>query len=350
ESYIVGIFAGGQPLGNGFYAPPGVDPTSDVITSTARTLAGNPFRSDDPIVANGVHQFRRFKSPIEIPLGGKTPIFWVQGLTDALFTAMEAVQIYNKVRASDPHYPIKLFFGDFGHDYAAERVDEWDHAHDLMNAFLDHYLRPETATPAPHFDVTATITRCLNPDAPMEVVTAADWVSLHPKRTAFASTEPAWTTSEPIGQEGLATDPVTGATIPTPFSYRGCRKMSPASTDPTVASWSFALAEPVVLLGAPVVDLTYLTTAPDTQLHVRLWDVAGDGAVQGLVTRGVYRSLDGPGEGLRARFQIAANGYRFAAGHVLKVEVTANDAPYSQRSNVPAAVRIDRMEITLPVR
>jgi predicted acyl esterase len=88
----------------------------------------------------------------------------------------------------------------------------------------------------------------------------------------------------------------------------------------------------------------------DTELMVRIWDVASDGSVQGLVTRGAYRSLDGPGEGLAARFQIAANGYRFAAGHSLKLEVTANDAPYYQPSNVPAAVRIDAIELLLPTR
>ena len=350
ESYITGVFAGGQPLGNGFYAPPGVDSTSDVIVSTARTLAGNPFLAIDPIVIGGVHQFRFFKSPIEITLGGETPIFWVQGLTDALFTAMEPLQIYNKVRASDPRYPIKLFFGDIGHDYAAERVDEWDAAHVLMNSFLDYFLRPEDALPAPAFDVTATITRCLNPEAPAEFVNAPDWTSIHPGLMTLSSTQAAWTFSQPIGLEGIETDPVTGATIASPISYKGCRRMSPASTDPTVASWSFPLSADLVLLGSPVVDLTYLTTAPDTQLMVRIWDVTGDGATQGLVTRGAYRSLDGPGLGLSARFEIAANGYRFPAGHVLKVEVTANDAPYFQPSNVPAAVSIDRIAVTLPTR
>jgi len=115
-------------------------------------------------------------------------------------------------------------------------------------------------------------------------------------------------------------------------------------------AWSFPLSEDLVLIGAPVVDLTYLTTAPDTQLMVRMWDVAGDGSVQGLVTRGAYRAIDGPGAGLSARFEIAPNAYRFRAGHSLKLEVTANDAPYFQPSNVPAAVAIDRMELVLPTR
>jgi hypothetical protein len=350
ESYITGIFAAGQPIANGYYAPPGME--SDVILPTVRTLAGNPFPSDDPIVKRGVHEFRFFKSPIEIELSpdGETPIFWVQGLTDALFTALEAVQIYNQVRSERPGYPIKLFLGDLGHDYAAERVDEWAYAHERMNAFLDYYLRPGSGAPAPVFDVTATVTRCLNHDDPKEAVTASDWRSLHPGRTSFVSAVPGFTTSEPAGAEGFATDPVSGATLATPFSYRGCRRMSPASTDANVASWSFALASSVVLLGAPVIALVYSTSAPDTELNVRLWDVAADGSVQGLVTRGTYRSLDGPGADLTARFQIAANGYRFAAGHLLKVEVAANDAPYHQASNVPAAVRVDRMEIVLPTR
>jgi predicted acyl esterase len=350
ESYLVGLFAAGQPLGNGFYAPPGVDPTSDVVVSTARSLAGNPFLAADPIVANGVHQFRFFKSPIEIPLDGVIPIFWVQGLTDPLFTGLHALQIYNKVRAFDSAYPVKLFFGDIGHDYAAERVDEWDEAHLLMNAFLDYYLRPEANLPAPIFDVTAAITRCLDPDSPAELVNASDWSSLHPSRVTFSSSAPGWTFSEPLGREGLATDPVTTATIASPIAYKGCRKMSPATTDPTVASWTFPLAEDLVLMGSPVVDVTYMTSAPDTQLMVRIWDVAGDGSVQGLVTRGAYRSLDGPGVGLGARFQIAPNGYRFAAGHSLKLEVTANDAPYFQPSNVPAAVAIDHIDLDLPTR
>jgi hypothetical protein len=71
--------------------------------------------------------------------------------------------------------------------------------------------------------------------------------------------------------------------------------------------------------------------------------------VQGLVTRGTYRSVDGPGTGLTARFQIAPNGYRFPAGHTVKLEVTANDAPYYQQSNVPAVVRVDAVRLTLPL-
>jgi predicted acyl esterase len=69
-----------------------------------------------------------------------------------------------------------------------------------------------------------------------------------------------------------------------------------------------------------------------------------------LVTRGVYRAVDGPGTALHARFEIAPNGYRWPAGHTLKIEVTSNDAPYYQPSNFPGAVMIDAMTLTLPTR
>jgi predicted acyl esterase len=102
-------------------------------------------------------------------------------------------------------------------------------------------------------------------------------------------------------------------------------------------------------MGGPVVDVRFTTTAPDTELNVRLWDVAPDGSAQGLVTRGTYRSLDSPGTEHRARFQIAPQGYRFPAGHRIKLEVAANDAPYYQQSNVPALVQVAGVELTLPL-
>jgi predicted acyl esterase len=104
------------------------------------------------------------------------------------------------------------------------------------------------------------------------------------------------------------------------------------------------------MLGAPAIDVTYATAAPDVEIAVRLWDVDPATGTQALVTRGVYRSLDGPGTGLHARFEIAPNGYRFAAGHTIKIEMTANDAPYYQPSNIPAIVLISTARIELPSR
>jgi hypothetical protein len=349
ESYLVGLYAAAQPLGNGYIAPPGVDPTAEVTLSTLRTLLGNPFLRNDPIVANTITQYGTYKSARGIPIDGVIPIFWVQGLTDPLFTAFHAVQAANALRAFDPAYPITLFFGDLGHDYASERVDEWDAAHVAMNAFLDHYLTGAGSTPAS--DVTAAVTRCFNFEAPMELVTAPTWTALTPSQRTWTLPGPKVTTSAGPSVVGVLSDPVTQASITqNPLSYRGCRKIDSRTADPNAATWTINLSNPVTMLGPPVVDVTFTTVAPDVELAVRLWDVDPATGIQALVTRGVYRSLAGPGAGLHARFQLAPNGYRWLAGHRIKLEITGNDAPYFQPSNVPAVIVISVARLSLPTR
>lgn len=349
QSTLVGLYAAAQPLGNGFVAPPLIDPSADITTSTLRTLAGNPFPSTDPIVAATIKEFATYKSARGITPDGIVPIMWVQGLTDPLFTALHPLHAVNALRAIDPAYPIKVFFGDLGHDYAAERVDEWDAAHELTNAFLDHYLTG--AGPVPTFDVTAAVTRCFNHDAPMELVTASTWPALTPSEQTWTFRGPKTTTSAGPSLVGILSDPVTQASVTqNPLSYKGCRKIDARIPDLNAATWSAAAADNVTMLGAPVIDLTYATTAPDIELAVRLWDVDPATGQEALVTRGVYRSLDGPGARLRAVFQLAPNGYRWLTGHRIKIEVTANDAPYFQPSNVPAIVMISATRLSLPTR
>jgi predicted acyl esterase len=343
---VAALYAAGSS--SGFFSPPGVDPDADIFTSTARLELGNPFPQTDPLVARGVRD-QKFKSPITTAPQGRVPIFYVQGLTDPLFPATEALQIRNLVRRADPTYPIKLFLGDLGHDYTAQRQDEWDLAHAQMSEFVDHYLRPDRTPQAPSFDVGATVTRCLDHDAPMRFVSAPTWDALQPEHVTFTSAQGGTTLSDTPGPAGAASDPITTATLPLPGAYHGCRIMRPSQPDPTVVTYAFPIDADTVLMGGPTIDVTFATTAPDTQLHARLWDVAGDGSAQGLVDRGTFRSLDAPGSGLHARFQLTPQGYRFPAGHTLKVEITANDVPYFQQSNVPAVVQVAGMTITLPL-
>lgn len=347
QSTVMGLLAAGTAAG--FFGNPGVDDQSDIYVDTARLLAGNPYRHEEPIVARGEHVYRRFKSPLLTPPQGRVPIFWVQGLTDPLFPGQEAIQVLDMVRATDPTYPFKLFLGDVGHDYTAQRQDEWDLARAEMNAFLDHFLRPDRTPTAPAYDVTSTVTRCLNPTDPMTVVTAPIYDGLHPTHATFTSTAAGVTVSTPPSRSAIATDPITTATLPLPGAYKGCRTVSPARLDETAVTYDFPVGDDLTMLGGPVVSVPFATTAPDTQLHVRLWDVAPGGSVQGLVTRGVYRSLDGPGLALSATFQLQTQGYRFAAGHTIRVEVSGNDFPYHSTSNIPAVVRVQGLTLTLPI-
>lgn len=343
---IAGLYAAGSAAG--FFSPPAVDPDADIVTNTVRLELGNPFPQADPLVARGVAD-QTFKSPITTPPQGRVPIFYVQGLTDPLFPATEALQIRNLVRGVDPDYPIKVALGDVGHDYTAQRQDEWDLLHRMMNDFVDHYLRPDRTPAPPAFDVGSTVTRCLDHDAPVRFETAPTWDGLQPAHVTFTSASGGTTLSDTPGPAGAASDPITTATLPLPGAYRGCRIMRPAAIDPTVVTYLFDVDQDLVLMGGPVIDVEFSTTAPDTQLFARVWDVAADGSAQGLVDRGAYRSVDPPGRGHRARFQLTPQGYRFPAGHKIKVEVTANDFPYFQQSNVPAVVQVAGISFTLPL-
>jgi predicted acyl esterase len=346
HSTLAGLLAIGNVSGH--FAPPGVDPTSDIVVDATRVLAGNPFPRTDPIIARSLEVYRELKSPITVTPQGRVPVFWVHGLTDPLFPASEALTVMHAVEAASPGYPFQLFLGDFGHDYTGQRADEWAVAIEAMNAFVDHHLRPDRTPQAPAFDVTATITRCLDRDAPMRVVSAPTWHDLHPHHLVLSSEESGETTTLVAGPAAFATDPITTATLPLPRSYPGCRIMRPSEADPTAVTYEFAVDEDLVLMGGPVVEVPFTVSAPDVPLSVRVWDVAPDGSAQGLVTRGTYRVAEGPGDGT-ARFQLQPQGYRFPAGHRIKVEVVANDAPYYQQSNVPAVVQVHGLELILPL-
>ncbi len=137
---IAGTIAGlyGAGARSGFYSPPGVDADSDITTNSARLLAGNPFAQSDPLVSRGIEVYRGFKSPLTTAPQGRVPVYLVQGFTDPLFPAMEALQVLNMLKATDKAYPVKLFLGDFArlHRAAAGRVGRSAPAHERLHGPL----------------------------------------------------------------------------------------------------------------------------------------------------------------------------------------------------------------------
>ena len=125
---------------------------------------------------------------------------------------------------------------------------------------------------------------------------------------------------------------------------------TPSEDAPGTASYRFpaATGDGYTLLGAPtiVAELGLTGERDIAQVAVRLWDVAPGGASQTLVARGLYRPS---GRGTEV-FQLHPNGWRFAPGHVPRLELVGHDAPYSRPSNAPYEVEVRRLELRLPVR
>jgi hypothetical protein len=95
------------------------------------------------------------------------------------------------------------------------------------------------------------------------------------------------------------------------------------------------------------VDLA--VTGEHAYIAARLVDVDPASSTKTLVARGLYR-LDPAAPDGRQTFQLNANGWHFAAGHVPRLELLGRDAPYARPSNGTFAIAVSNLELQLPVR
>jgi hypothetical protein len=65
-----------------------------------------------------------------------------------------------------------------------------------------------------------------------------------------------------------------------------------------------------------------------------------------MVTRGVYRLLDNQTGTIT--FQLHGNGYKFAAGHTVKLELLPQDSPYYQNTKGVFTVKVSKVTLELP--
>lgn len=114
--------------------------------------------------------------------------------------------------------------------------------------------------------------------------------------------------------------------------------------------------------GGQSIELAFLRNrvrTPDGKLHpwrspqgkkmeiaaARLWDVSPEGT-QRLIDRGVYALTSG--QSGKIAFQLHGNGYHFAKGHKVELQLLGRDAPYYQPSSLPFSVRAAKVRVTLP--
>jgi predicted acyl esterase len=281
------------------------------------------------------------------------PILLIQGWTDDLFPAGEALRMVDTLRALDPTYPVALYLGDIGHPRAANKPAEIDRLLDQVMAWLGFFMKGEGAQPA--YDVTAAITR--SAAAPFDAADVIRAPTFDALATAVATA--------PLGGLRLITfNPVNAGGFQwDPLLLAACGQLEPCPAAPApvsvpgdVAAWNVPAATlsgggPVLIAGEPEVSFTAITFAPRVQLDVRLLDVAPDGR-RALVTRGTY-TLDAFGRPLgfvRVRIPTFGNLWQLPADHVLRVEVTNVDEPYFRPSLVPSATVIANARLSVPVR
>ena len=335
----------------GFFAAAGTDPDADMRNWHTTFNNGEPYddATGDPLPAAAdirdeltTHHSSYYIDPSVAP----APMLISSGWTDDLFPATEAIRYYNRTRTQHPGAPISLFLGSFGHQRGQAKADAVDAREPLELAWLDHYVRGVGSPPLA--GVTAYTQTCPNAAASGGPFTATSLQQLAPGEVRFASPD-AQAISPEAGSSAIAAafDPVSGD---------GACATTPAADEVGTATYRM---DPVpeggfTLMGSPTVIADVTSPGSDSQVAARLLDVDPSTDTQTLVARALWRPdiTLGP---QRQVFQLHGNGYRVAAGHLLKLELLPDDYnttpnnSYGRFSNNQQSVFIEDLELRLPV-
>ncbi|HYU62103.1 MAG TPA: CocE/NonD family hydrolase [Solirubrobacterales bacterium] len=324
----------------------------------------------------------------------RVPIFNAATFTDPLFPAYEDRRMANRLLATVPGYPIQIYHGDYQH-FTRNKAKEWgdlcgaDHhvctvsdypnggaspsdfnsdpatlqrtgITTRLNRFIDHYADPSAnaSEPQPAFDVTATLEVCpqnspdlgIPEDEPGPTFNAPTFEQLAPNTLEVNMPGASSTISdaEP-NSHALDADPVQNQLN----NGNGCV----VETTPAGQGVASYLSDPIpsdqTMIGSTRVLIGF-TFAGDAnqgglQLNARLYDVFPNGDAV-LVDRGTRRVSSAEAATGQLTYELHGNGWRFAAGHRIRIEIAQDDHPYVQFSTVPSSTTLDGVTLLVPVR
>lgn len=336
----------GQPLGEpfvplrpmGYVAAPGTDPEADVSTWVARALQGEPY--DDPEAQEIVRTLQRFHSAYWVPpTHAPPPLFIASGFTDDLFPVSEVLRFVNRTRRRWPGVPVSMLLGDFGHQRASNEPRQRAHLLKALHRFFGARLKGRGRPP--RRGVVAYAQTC-----PREARSSKPFFARSFARLSRGEVRARFRGLRSFSGEGG--DPAVGAAID-PVSGGGDGCVSTEADDaPGTSTYRLrAVRRPFTLVGAPTViaRLGVGGSRVAAQVAARLWDVSPSGEAQRLVTRGALRPVPG-----RNVLQLHPAAWRFEKGHIPKLELLGNDAPYGRKSNGSFRIDVRSLRLRLPVR
>jgi fermentation-respiration switch protein FrsA (DUF1100 family) len=342
QSYISGLFALGSVTGYYCGTAPASTPCTDrdanLPQDFAAIQAGKPLSADalaslrsryDHNGAYGLRFLDRFTRP--------APLLIQNGWTDDLFPPEHALRPYNFLRSRFPGFPVSLQFGDLGHSRGSNKAATnqyfLDQARRLFRARLKHL----GAGPGPGA-VTAFTQTCPASVPDGGPFKAGSWQAIHEGSLQFGSSA-ARTFTSAGGNQNVANqfDPIGGTSD-------ACKTVG-ITNESNSATYKRHLNGGFTMLGLPTVRADVQTTGQFGQIAARLWDLMPNGQ-QRLISRGVY-ALRNDQSG-RIAFQLHGNGYHFAKGHTVALQLLGRDAPYYQSSNSSFSVEVSNLSVALP--
>ena len=275
------------------------------------------------------------------PPSAAVPTLAVQGVTDQIFSGLQAVQMEQRLRAADPAYPVWTVLADVGHPFADNPAPVWHQILDQANAWLAAVL---SGHPPAQAKVEVASVDCAAGqattwyradrlrDIPTTVLSLASPAS---GQTARGAGNPA---------EIAATDPAADS---------GCRTVPGTETGgPGVATFTFAaMPRPgSTLIGAPVVTADALLAGTNAELAASLWQIDPAAGTETLVTRAVERLVGRPGTTLHLRFELWPTAWFVPPGDQLSLQLTQMDSPTWRADNEPSALTLTGVGLRIPAR
>ncbi|HET7417889.1 MAG TPA: CocE/NonD family hydrolase [Solirubrobacterales bacterium] len=331
-SFVTGLYGTGLASSN--YSL--TDKEADLNGWYALINSGEPYEAK-PQTQEILDQITTYHSSYYIDHSQPpAPLLIQNGWNDDLFPVDEAVRFYNRTRAQYPGDPISLFLMDDGHARSQNKAADEALFLQRENAWFDHYLKGTGAEPGS--SVEALTSACPAESASEGPFAAADWQSLSPGEIHLDGAA-AQTILPAAGDPniGKAFDPIAGG---------GACATAPGADQAGVANYRLeAPAAGFTLLGSPTIVADLATGNLDSELAARLLDIL-PGGEERLVARGLLR----PGEGgEKVVFQLHPQGYRFAGGDTVKLELLPSDSPYARPSNAQAPITVSNLRLRLPV-
>ena len=329
------LFLAGQLLG--YYAPAVTDPAADIAGWKALTDTGGPY--DGVAAASGmVSELTANHSALYIDDSiPPAPALLANGWNDDLFPVDESLRYYNKVRAKWPNTPISMFHLDFGHSPRAGSISAADRAALVAaeNAWMDYYVRGIGAEPADARGGVDVLTSKCPVSGAGTRYHAASWALLSPGEVRVDSAAP-----QTIVAPGTApSNAFTSGDVCTTTSSADNAFAATYKTAAATKAWT--------LVGSPTIVATMTVAGANDMVAARLYDV--DGATERLIARGVQRPV-GVGAGpTKQVFQLHPQAWTVQPGHVLKLELLAQDAQYLRTPVGQQSVVVNDLQLRLPV-
>jgi fermentation-respiration switch protein FrsA (DUF1100 family) len=317
-------------VGVGYIAPPGRDPEAEPTRWLSLMEAGEPYGAEMEAILNQTYAYHQGYG---LP-GPPAPMLLQSGWTDDIVPPEQSLRVYNAVLAE--HGAVALQLGDLGHSRGSNKVNT-DHAFQEQAASFFAAELAHKGEPPASGSVTAYTQTCPSTAPGGGPFSASSFSALHPGTVSFGSAAPqSFTSAGGNPAIAFAFDPEGGTTD-------ACKTVK-AETEPNTANYT-TTSSGFTLMGMPTVTATVNTRGPFGEMAERLWDVLPNGE-QRLVSRGIYRLTENQ-QGV-ITFQLHGNGYEFASGDTVKLQLLGSDSPYYLASKGKFSVELSHVTVSLP--